>query len=224
MDANVYEVLNLECLKTAMRWQADPILEGSHLHEYRFLTDLNNRKLRDAEIIGAACRNEAPSVILEIGTSYGHGSALMAQNAPEAIVHTVNIPPEEIAQGGTYVTFAPEHAEIGRYYREQGFMNVRQILANTATWEPDIGLIDIAFIDGCHDAEFVYSDTRKLLKHCRPGSLIMWHDFAPSMVKVHCWIRDVCLGVERLYADGLVKGPILHLQDSWVGMYRVPEL
>ncbi len=225
---NTLEVRDLACLKLAMGWWHDPRLEGvEHLHRFDYLEDLNDRRVRDAEVICSACCNGEPKTILEIGTAAGETTALMAKHAPHAIVHTLNIPPEEIADGGKAVTYAPARDEIGRAYREAGCTNVRQILANTATWspqrEPFDGPIDVAFIDGCHDADFVYSDTRKILGRCRPGSLILWHDFAPQLAHQYDWIASVCAGVERLYRDGLIRGRILHLQDSWVGLYRVPD-
>ena len=82
-----------------------------------------------------------------------------------------------------------------------------QILANTATWEPDFGPIDVALIDGCHDAEFVYGDTRKVLARCREGSLILWHDFHPALRRVYPWIASVCDGRRAPLPDGLLRGP-----------------
>lgn len=222
LESNVLEVRNLSMLMKAMGWSNSPVLEED-LHIFQYLEDLNDRRLRDAEVLAAACCNGNPKVLLEIGTSHGKTTALMAQNAPSGIVYTVNIPPDEIDEGGTNVTFAPSIEEIGKYYRDKGCQNIKQILANTANWEPDFGPIDVAFIDGCHDADFVYHDTRKILKQCRPGSIVMWHDFNPSLARVYPWIKDVCRGVERLYADGLIRGRVLHLQDSWVGLYKVPE-
>jgi len=222
LAANVLEVRSLEHLSTALGWSRKPLVEGEHFYAYQYLEDLNNRRLRDAEVIAAACCNDGHRIVVEIGTAHGKTTALMAKNAPDAKIYTVNIPPEEIAQGGKNVTFAPEREEIGKYYREQGCANVEQILANTKHWNPDFGPIDVAFIDGCHDAEFVYNDTRKILDKCRPGGIVMWHDFNPELTRVYPWMRDVCLGVERLYRDGILKGRILHLQDSWVGLYRVP--
>jgi predicted O-methyltransferase YrrM len=222
LDANVLEVRSWPHLKLAMGWARDPILPGDHLRRYRRPVDLNDRPLRDAEVIGGACANEARGIALEIGTGHGRTTALMAENAPHATVHTVNIPPEEIAAGGSYTTFAPARDEIGRVWRERKLENVVQILANTASWQPDFGPIDVALIDGCHDAEFVYGDTRKVLARCREGSVILWHDFHPGLRKVYPWIASVCAGVERLYREGLLRGRILHLQDSWVGLYRVP--
>ena len=211
----------MEYLQKAMGWTCTPILKGEHLTTYQFLEDLNDRRLRDAEVIASACCNGTPKTLLEIGTSHGRTTALMAQNAVNGTIHTVNIPPDDIDKGGRNITFAPELSEIGSYYRDLELKNIRQIYANTAHWEPDFGPIDVAFIDGCHDAEFVYGDTAKVLKRCQPGSLILWHDFNPNLVNVYGWIKEVCQGVERLYAEGILKGRILHLQDSWVGLYLV---
>jgi hypothetical protein len=33
----------------------------------------------------------------------------------------------------------------------------------------------------------------------------------------------VCLGVEKLYERNLINGRILHLRDSWVGIYQIPQ-
>lgn len=217
------EVRSYSHLRQALGWSRDPVLEGDYLRVFEYLEDLNDRRLRDAEVIGGACCNGNPRILLEIGTSHGRTTALMAQNAPGGTVYTVNIPPEEIAEGGRNVTFAPTHEEIGRYYRNLGLENIRQIFANTLHWEPDFEPIDVAFIDGCHDAEFVYSDSCKALARCRPGALLLWHDFDPNLAGVYPWIREVCTGVERLYREGLLKGRVLHLQDSWVGLYRVPD-
>lgn len=223
LEANVLEVRSLAMLKKAMGWAHDPNLDFDHLRRFEFLEDLNDRRLRDAEVIGAGCANGEPKIIVEIGTGRGHATALMACNAPQAVVHTVNIPPEEIGSGGKFVTTGLGREEIGSFYRELGLGNVRQILANTARWSPDVGPIDVALIDGCHDADFVFHDTCKILDRCRPGSLVLWHDFSLRHAVVYHWIAAVCDGVERLYRKRRLRGPVLHLQDSWVGLYRVPQ-
>jgi predicted O-methyltransferase YrrM len=215
------EVRDYAAMKKAKRWTRDAILDDESIHTFEYLTDLNDRKLLDAQIIGAVCANRNPSTILEIGTAEGHMTALMAENAPQATVHTVNIPPEEIESGGKFVTRGFEREEIGRYYRGKGLSNIHQIYANTATWEPDVGPIDVAFVDGCHDADFVFNDTRKILMHAHPGTVILWHDFNPALIEKFDWIADVCRGIERLYEEELISGNILHVRDSWVGYYVV---
>lgn len=222
IKAYVLEVKNIACMKKAMRWSRQPVLDYDRLARFNIIQDLNERRLHDAEVIGSACANANAKIILEIGTSRGETTALIAKNAPKASVYTVNILPEDIPSGGILTTHALTREQIGSYYRAMNLKNIRQIFANTKNWEPDFGPIDVAFIDGCHDAYFVFNDTRKVLKHCRPGSLIMWHDFNPKLIRRYNWIAQVCRGIERLYARGLLQGPILHLQDSWIGLYQVP--
>lgn len=219
---NVLVVRNFKCLQLAMNWDKLPILDENYLYDFEYLEDLNERRLRDAEVIGSTCCNTNPKIILEIGTGTGRTTVLMSKNVPNATIFTVNIHPDEIDTGGKNVTFAPSIEDIGKYYKERSLQNINQIIANTASWEPDIGPIDIAFIDGCHDADFVYNDTLKVLKNCHKGSIILWHDFNPELILTYHWIKEVCLGIERLYSDGVLKGRILHLQDSWVGLYLVP--
>lgn len=214
-------VRDFECLKQAMGWEHYPIISEEECKKFLYMEDLNFRRLRDAEVILGACRNEKPETILEIGTSYGFTTLYMSRNAPDAQVYTVNLPPEGAANAGKNITHVLEKNEIGKYYRENGRDNVHQILANTADWTPDCGPVDIAFIDGCHDADFVYNDTLKILPLCGPGSIIIWHDFNLELMSKYHWINDVVKGVERLYAERHITGPILHLQDSWCGLYKV---
>jgi predicted O-methyltransferase YrrM len=175
--ANVLTARNFHGLKQAMGWTRDPILEEDWLFRFENLTDINDRRIRDAEALGGACANGDPKILLEIGTARGEGTAVMARNAPNATVYTVNIPPEDISQGGKVVTYAPSRDETGIYYREKGLKNIVQIFANTLRWEPDFGPIDVAFVDGCHDTEFVYNDSRKIIRNMKPRSFILWHDF-----------------------------------------------
>ncbi len=225
IERSVIELNNLHELKKAYGWKGDPILDRPDIYDYEYIEDANERRIRDAESLATVMKNVKPAIALEIGTANGMGTVLMAANAPEAKIYTVNIPPEEIAsgEGGKLTTVALEREKIGIAYKERKLKNVIQIYVNTAKWEPDIGNIDVAFIDGCHDSEFVYNDTRKIMKHIKKGSFILWHDFNPSLVKKFGWINSVCQGVERLYRDGLISGKILHVRDSWVGIYRVGQ-
>jgi hypothetical protein len=114
-----------------------------------------------------------------------------------------------------------EKEKIGIEYKKRNFKNIKQIYANTAKWKPNIGIIDVAFIDGCHDKEFVYNDSRKVLEHMKPGSFILWHDFNLDLAKKYNWINDICQAVEDLIKENYVKGRIFHIKNSWVGIYKV---
>lgn len=225
LRSRVIELKDIGELRKAFGWKREPILDDPEIHQYDHIEDINERRLRDAESLGTVVCNVGRDACLEIGTSNGHATALMALNAPQSHVWTVNIAPEEIlsGEGGVHTTIALAREEIGRYYRERELTNITQIFANTAHWTPDIGAIDVAFIDGCHDTEFVYNDTRKVLGAMKPGSFVLWHDFNLQGATRHQWIRCVCLGIEKLIADGLVHGPIFHVRDSWIGIYRIPD-
>lgn len=224
LESAIIRVDNLAELKKLFAWKEDPILTDLTFHEFVNQLDLNERRIRDAQVIGTIVRNTNPAICLDIGTAEGHSAALMAVNAPQAQIYTINIPPEEIlaGEGGVFTTIAMAREQIGSYYRGLGLSNITQILANTAKWQPGIGPIDVAFVDGSHDAEFVYNDTKKVLSQAKSGSFILWHDFNLELWNKYAWIHDVCKGVEMLLEHGLISGNIFHLRDSWVGIYKVP--
>jgi hypothetical protein len=73
VNANVLTARDLRSLKQAMGWVNDPILEEDWLYRFENLTDLNDRRIRDAEVLGAACANGHPRILLEIGTARYEG-------------------------------------------------------------------------------------------------------------------------------------------------------
>ena len=198
-----------------MKWKEKPILIDEHIEERGLLTDINNRRRIDAEIVSLICRNSRPNTCLEIGTARGISTARIAVNAPRAEVYTVNIPEEDYEEGGIFRTSKLGRQEIGSFYREKGIENITQIFANTATWEPDIANVDFAMIDGCHDKEFVYTDTCKVKKILNKGAFMIWHDFNPELTNRHSWLHSVMTGMEWLYADKILSGDLYYIRNSW---------
>ena len=223
LNRAVIELNNVNELRKLFGWTKEPIIDDPQIDEFDYVEDVNERRIRDAGTLATVLRNVNPSICLEIGTADGRSTALMAINAPRAQIFTVNIPPEEImaGEGGKLTTIALECEKIGSYYRQRKLSNIKQIMANTKTWEPEIGTIDVAFVDGCHDTEFVYNDTRKILRHTKAGSFILWHDFNVELIRKYDWIHAVCLGVEKLFADKLITGRIFHVRDSWIGLHMI---
>jgi predicted O-methyltransferase YrrM len=223
LDQAVIEINNLKELIKLFKWEMDPILDDSTFDEFDYEADLNERRLRDAEAIGTVARNISPGKCVEIGTALSHSTALIGINSPQSTIYTVNILPAELESGagGILTTGAYSKEEIGSYYRQKGLRNIQQVFANTATWDPGPEVIEMAFIDGSHDSDFVYNDTLKILKRMKRGSFILWHDFNPDLVLKYPWINAVCTGVERLYRDHHLEGRIYHLRDSWVGIHKV---
>ena len=223
LQENLIVANNVDMLYLAMQWQRRAEVDPGPLKYCVDLMDVNGRVLLDQEVIAGACANRGGPgrTIVEIGTSLGVGTDLMAEHAPEADIITINVPPDEADQAGRQITDAPSLDEIGCYYRANGRTNITQLLVNTLHWNPDMPRIDIAYIDGCHDVEYVYQDTVKVLSRCQPGSLIVWHDFSPRYKHTYGWVWEVCEAVERLYEDGHLSGRLVHLRDSWSGLYVV---
>lgn len=221
---NVTSLNSYQELLRIFKWGTPPLLDESQVHLYEHIHDVNQRRLRDAESIMTVCANAGHATILEIGTSIGITTASMALNAPQAHVYTVNIPPEEAesGEGGKLITYAFSKTAIGSYFCEKNIQNITQIYANTLTWEPNIGSIDVAFIDGCHDKEFVINDTLKVLPHIRPGGFILWHDFNPDLALHYGWLAEVYEAIMWLRANGHISGEIYHVKDSWVGIWQAP--
>lgn len=224
LNKYVIEANSIVEIKKIFGWSKSPIYERPDIYDFNYIEDINERRIRDSEVISTVTCNAKPGTIVEIGTSTGAGTVLIAKNAPKSHVYTINIPPDEIltGKGGINTTIALNKTEIGKEYKQLNLTNITQVYENTKTWKPDIGQINIAFIDGCHDANFVYSDTLKILRNMPSGGFIMWHDFNPLLRNKFHWIDDVCSGIEKLYQKRHLTEKIILLKDSWTGLYQVP--
>ena len=220
---NTIQIRNLDYLYEIFEWTNSPQYDREQYSGCDDPMNVNGRRIHDMDVVLAACKNisNPGGTILEIGTAYGNMTMNMSKNAPDSNIFTINIPEEEIEEGGKNITFGIPNENIGYLYREAECQNITQILANTLNWEPEMEQIDLAFIDGCHDEDYIFQDTVKVLSKCKPGSIILWHDFNPDLVDKWHWIGDVCKGVNRLYAEGYLTKKLYHLQDSWVGIYQV---
>lgn len=212
---------SVEDLARFFGWDRNVVFFDEHTDERPLVVDINNRRRIDAEILSIIARNTRPEVCLEIGTSTGVSTARIALNSPQATVYTVNIPPEDYRKGGAFTTHRLNKEKIGQFYRNMKLTNISQIFANTMTWNPDIPPVDLAFIDGSHDTEFVYNDTRKILKYLNAGGWMLWHDFNPDLYRRFEWIRSVMTAIELLYRENKLKGNIYHVKDSWIAMCQI---
>jgi predicted O-methyltransferase YrrM len=225
LKRSVIPLNSIKELKKIFSWIDEPVLARDDIYDFDYVEDVNERRIRDAECLAVVVRNARPKTVLEVGTSSGAGTALISENAKDSRVHTINIPPEEIesGKGGILTTIALEKDKVGAIYRKKGCSNVTQIFANTASWTPNIGPIDVAFIDGCHDTKFVINDTLKILPFMQPGGFILWHDANPELAEVYHWIGDVCRGLDWLIENGHISGRLYWVRDSWICIWQVPR-
>lgn len=200
------------------------ILGEDNLYEYGHPEDVNDRKRKDAITIATVVRNIQPEVSVEIGTALGVTTSLISTNAPKSKIYTVNILPDDTREKhkGAFVTKLYSKEEIGSYYRKRKLKNIHQVYSDSRIWHPPTK-VDFAYVDGCHDRDFVISDTLNIINKMRPGGFIIWHDFSPQHIDRHDWIGDVCGALETLYRRGVLTDYIYHVRDTWTGVYKIPK-
>lgn len=123
-----------------------------------------------------------PSKVLEIGSFQGLTTLNIAMNAPEAEIHTLDLPP---GFNPADTTFENNDINIirsrGFYYYEEReeASRVHQHYGDTATFDYHrIGSgVDFCLIDAAHSYEYVRNDTAKTLPLMTEDSLMLWHDY-----------------------------------------------
>jgi hypothetical protein len=176
--------------------------------------------MKDAMLIGSAARNALKGDGIEIGTSTGVITSLIAENMSESIVHTLDILPSQ-TNAGKHITHTLEEDRIGATYRSRGLGNVRQYFCDSLNWLPEICEASFAFIDGCHDFDYVVNDSIKIMKCLKKGAYLCWHDFNPDLSIQFPWILPVCNAIDHLIRSRVINTPVLYLQDSFTGICRI---
>jgi predicted O-methyltransferase YrrM len=123
-----------------------------------------------------------PQKILEIGSFRGLTTLNIGLNAPQAEIHTLDLPPGfDPAQ----TRFENNDAKIirgrGFYYydgRDEA-SRIHQHYGDTATFDYDAigGGVDFCLIDAAHSYEYVRNDTAKALPLMTADGLLLWHDY-----------------------------------------------
>ncbi len=186
-----------------------------------YLTDINNRKYLDLLVLSYIAANVPNGKMLDIGTYYGNSAARMAINSPNSTVFTVNIHPKDKTKTkAKAVTEILSEDKIGSFYKKYNLNNIKQIFADTLTWEiPDeINDLQLVYIDGCHDTRYVINDSLKIYDRVVKNGYILWHDFSPKYRKNFYWIDKVMSGIEKL---NFIKNKyIFNLNNSWIGIFK----
>jgi predicted O-methyltransferase YrrM len=137
-----------------------------------------------------------PKQIFEIGTLNGYTALHFAANAPDAIVYTLDLPPD--TKGILQTTLVDEtfvHADFREYFADKPESErINRLYGDSATFDFSRfqRSIDFFFIDGAHSYEYVRNDTLKALECCHSGSVIAWHDYGRSGVNgVSRWLHEV---------------------------------
>ena len=221
---NVISVHKINDLRAYYNLSNSGVVIENDLNSVLNDTDINSRKLRDAEVLCNLSAN-ASSDCLEIGTYKGRSAFKLASNLNiKNKVFTVNILPEQYSGDCKLITELLSEDEIGDYYKRRNIKNVQQIFADTQIWEVpnEINELSIAFIDGAHDTDAVYKDSLKVWDRIKPGGFIVWHDFSPTLRNKFDWIDASMNGVEKFIFEKHITEEIIHLKDSFMGVLQKP--
>jgi predicted O-methyltransferase YrrM len=170
----------------------------------------------EAYVLSLVTAYAKPRRILEIGTASGQGTALMAAQAPEAAIDTLDLG-NEAPSLGQQRGQPPwqDLSTVGAAYREAGYEDrVTQHFGDSARFDyaPLHGEVDLAFIDGGHTYEYVKEDSANVLRCMRPGGVIVWDD---------CDYRSP--GVSKALVELLRQGHAVHrIVGVRLAMLRVP--
>lgn len=127
---------------------------------------------------------ENPREVLEIGTYMGHTTRAMAENLPQGIIHTADLPPDfsaqhEVPNGPPKDDFhLIGRREIGREFKgKPEATRIRQHFGDTARMDfEQFGRPTFFFIDGSHTYDYCKQDSEKCLAMCSGPGVFLWHD------------------------------------------------
>lgn len=179
----------------------------------------------DAEAWVLAVLAKSARAMFEIGTATGKTAYLWARNAqPGARIVTMTLAPEQLA--GYTAEKGDRARDVRRAREESAFTRflysgtdaeprITQLFGDSKELDetPYEGGFDLIFVDGSHAHSYVMNDSRKALRMCAPGGVILWHDYrGPRRAR----------GVFQALNELAGELPLVHLSGTSFIAYRKP--
>lgn len=180
----------------------------------------------DAEAWVLAVLATRAHTLFEIGTATGKTAYLWARNAPpDAQIVTLTLPPDRL---DGYRAETGDAAKDTQRAREESAFNrflysgtevesrITQLFGDSKELDetPYAGRCDFIFVDGSHAHSYVVNDSRKALRMCAPGGIILWHDYrGPRRA------RGVFQALNALSREL----PLVHIAGTSFVAYRKPR-
>lgn len=123
--------------------------------------------------------------IFEIGTYRGQTTCGFTDVCDQAIVYTLNLPPEQDDRYGEFIGSFIQHSPNKD--------RIHQIFSDSQSFDPKPyqKSMDFIFIDGDHSYEFVKNDSEKAFELMAPNGAIAWHDFAGKSEGVVRYLKEL---------------------------------
>jgi hypothetical protein len=127
---------------------------------------------------------ENPREVLEIGTFMGHTTRALAENLPDGIIHTVDLP-TDFSSGQDSKGGPPKddfhlirRRVVGREFKDQAVaQRIRQHFGDSAVIDfREFGQPSFFYVDGSHTYEYCKQDSEKSYELCGGKGTFLWHD------------------------------------------------
>lgn len=140
--------------------------------------------INDAIALLSILMAEKPKEVLEIGTFMGHTTRAMAENLPDVMIHTVDLPPDFSVQQNSKDGPPKDDFHliaqriVGREFEGQAVaQRIKQHFGDTATMNfPELDKPALFFIDGSHTYEYCKLDSEKCYAAGGGAGVFLWHD------------------------------------------------
>ena len=133
--------------------------------------------------------------VFEIGTFNGGTTLILAESLPDhGRVWTLDLDPAAFDASQAPADF--HRREVGTAYRGSPVARkITQLLGNSLTYDFSSyrQSADLVLVDGGHEYEHGYSDTRNALEIAKPGAIVVWDDFEPYW---HGLVNGICDAME----------------------------
>jgi len=173
--------------------------------------ELPDREMRTVARVVATL---SPSTMFEIGTYRGRTTTLLASCSPRSVVHTLDLAPEQMLEGGCFREL--DETLIGTRFRgdPQTTPRIVQHFGDSREFDyrPFHGKVDFVFVDASHAYEAVLNDSAAALRMVRAGGAIMWDDYHP----VHG------PGVMQALSKLSATTPLVWIRGTRLAFYRAP--
>jgi Methyltransferase domain len=133
----------------------------------------------DAYVLSLIVAYLQPRRIFEIGTGSGEGTLLLARQAPDARIDTLDLGTAPAALGSQRGDPPLAGAEVGTAFCDTpSAPAIHQHLGDSARFDfsPFHGEIDFVFVDGAHTAEYVENDSRAAFAMAGRRGVVVWDD------------------------------------------------
>lgn len=159
---------------------AYPEAEGCEVSMGRVAFRRSNLDPLEQYILAALCTVRKPRRIFEIGTYDGATTLVLARNAPEAEIFTLDLPP--VAATAARIPEEIANAQEGAGKRFAGASEadrITQLFGDSGTFDfsPWHGAVDLVLVDAGHDYDSVAADTASAVRMVSERGIIVWDDY-----------------------------------------------